>query len=108
MRCSFPRRSLRARAAIAALPRTCILIAACRGAVFSREGKEPRATPGGAGDGAGGGGQARISPALPGEAIGDDGDGVALALIGGKEHRAGLEGAPWRGAAPRHAVQETQ
>jgi hypothetical protein len=43
--------------AIAALPRTCILIAACGGAVSSREGKEPRTTPGGAGDGAGDGGQ---------------------------------------------------
>src|SRR5438128_3709273 len=87
--------------AIAALPRTCILIAACRGAVSSREGKEPRTTPGGAGDGAGDGGQARISRALPFEAIGDDGDGVALALIVANEHRAGLEAAPWRAAVPR-------
>src|SRR5262245_3128682 len=70
-----------ARGLLAALPRTCILIAACRGAVSSREGKEPRTTPGGAGDGAGDGGQARISRASPVEAIGDDGDGVALALI---------------------------
>src|SRR6266545_2278240 len=65
--------SARGLRAIAALPRTCILIAACRGAVSSREGKEPRTTPGGAGDGAGDGGQARISRALPVEAIGDDG-----------------------------------
>src|SRR5262249_54084837 len=82
--------------AIAALPRTCILIAACRGAVCWREGKEPRTTPGGAGDGAGDGGQARISGALPVEAIGDDGDGVALTLIVANEHRAGLEAATWR------------
>src|SRR6266446_4866005 len=80
--------------AIAALPRTCILIAACRGAVSSREGKEPRTTPGGAGDGAGDGGQAGISRALPVEAIGDD--------------RAGLEAAPWRAAVPRQPVQEPQ
>src|SRR6266446_9917241 len=108
MRCSFPRRSFRARVAIAALPRTCILIAACGGAVSAREGKEPRTTPGGAGDGAGDGGQARISRALPLEAIGDDCDGVALALIVANEHRAGLEAAPWRAAVPRQPVQEPQ
>src|SRR6516165_2442322 len=61
----------------------------CGGAVSACEGKEPRTTPGGAGDGAGDGGQARISRALPVEAIGDDGDGVALALIVANEHRAG-------------------
>ena len=94
--------------AIAALPRTCILIAAGRGAVSSRERKEPGTTPGGAGDGAGDGGQARISRALPVEAIGDDGDGVALALIVANEHRAGLEAAPWRAAVPRQPVQEPQ
>src|SRR5262249_32764104 len=92
--------------AIAALPRN--LIAACRGAVSSREAKEPRTTRGGAGDGAGDGGQARISRALPVEAIGDDGDGVALALIVANEHRAGLEAAPWRAAVPRQPVQEPQ
>src|SRR5256712_7095449 len=109
MQCSFPRRSFRARLrAIAALPRTCILIAACRDAVSSREGKEPRTTPGGAGEGAGDGGQARIGRALPVEAIGDDGDGVALALIVANEHRAGLEAAPWRAAVPRQPVQEPQ
>src|SRR5262244_3548548 len=109
MRCSFPRRSFHARVgAIAALPRTCILIAACRGAVCWREGKEPRTTPGGAGDGASDGGQARISRALPVEAIGDDGDGVALALIVANEHRAGLEAAPWRAAVPRQPVQDPQ
>src|SRR5438876_2166270 len=100
--------SARGMRAIAALPRTCIVIAACRGAVSSREGKEPRTTPGGAGDGAGDGGQARISRALPVEAIGDDGDGVALALIVANEHRAGLEAAPWRAAVPRQPVQEPQ
>src|SRR6266550_7504035 len=51
--------SARGLRAIAALPRTCILIAAGRGAVSWREGKEPRTTPGGAGDGASDGGQAR-------------------------------------------------
>src|SRR5260370_17929037 len=92
--------------AIAALPRTCILIAAGGGAVSSREGKEPRTTPGRAGDGAGDGGQAWISRALPVEAIANDGDGVALALIVANEHRAGLEAAPWRAAVPRQTVQE--
>src|SRR5262249_50047851 len=91
-----------------ALPRMGILIAACGGAVSSREGKEPRTTPGGAGDGAGDGRQARISRALPVEAIGDDGDGVALALIVANEHPAGLEAAPWRAAVPRQPVPEPQ
>src|SRR5262249_37891334 len=94
--------------AVAALPRTCILIAACGDAVSSRESKEPGTTPGRAGDGAGEGGQARISRALPVEAIGDDGDGVALALIVANEHRAGLEATPWRAAVPRQPVQEPQ
>src|SRR5207245_56013 len=98
--------SARGLRAIAALPRTGILIAAGRGAISSREGKEPRTTPGGAGDGAGDGGQARISRALPVEAIGDDGDGVALAVMVANEHRAGLEAAPWRAAVPRQPVQE--
>src|SRR5262249_59917673 len=40
--------------------------------------------------------------------IGDDGDGVALALIVANEHRAGLEAAPWRAAVPRQPVQEPQ
>src|SRR5262249_56912882 len=100
--------SARGLRAIAALPRTCILIAACGGAVSSCEGKEPRTTPGGAGDGAGDGGQARISRALPVEAIGDVGDGVALALIVANEHRAGLEAAPWRAAGPRQPLPEPQ
>ena len=64
------------------------------------QGEEARTAPGGAGDGAGDGGQARISRALPVEAIGDDGDGVALALIVANEHRAGLEAAPGRAAMP--------
>src|SRR5262249_61560475 len=63
---------------------------------------------GGGGEGAGGGGQARISRALQVEAMGDDGDGVALALIVATEHRAGLEAAPWRAAVPRQPVQEPQ
>src|SRR6516162_1417822 len=100
--------SARGLRAIAALPRTCILIAACGVAVCSREGEEPRTTPGGAGDGAGDAGQARISRALPVEAVGDDGDGVALAVIVANEHRAGLEAAPWRAAASRQSVQEPQ
>src|SRR5262249_33292467 len=100
--------SARGLRAIAALPRTCILIAACRGAVSSREGKEPRTTPGGAGDGAGDGGQARSSRGLAGEALGGDGAGVALALIVANEHRAGLEAASWRAAVPRQPVQEPQ
>ena len=62
----------------------------------------------GAGDGAGDGGQARINRALPVEAIGDDGDGVALALIVANEHRAGLEAAPSRAAVPRQPVQDPQ
>src|SRR5947209_4839296 len=94
--------------AIAAPLRTCIFIAACRGAVSSREGKEPRTTPGGAGDGAGDGGQARISRALPVEAIADDCDGVALAPIVANEHRAGLEAARGRAVVPRQPVQEPQ
>src|SRR5262249_59449481 len=98
--------SARGLRAIAALPRTGILIAACRGAVSSRQGKEPRTTPGGAGDGAGDGGQARISRALPVEAIGDDGDGVALALIGAHQHRAGLEAAPVRTRVPAQPVPD--
>src|SRR5215813_11540436 len=49
-----------------------------------------------------------ISRALPVEAIADDGDGVALALIVANEHRARLEAAPWRAAVPRQPVQEPQ
>src|SRR5258708_18141330 len=109
MRCSFPRHSFRARVAShRGPPALCILIAAGRGAVSWREGKEPRTTPGGAGDGAGDGGQARIRRALPVEAIGDDGDGVALALIIANEHRSGLEMAPGRAAVARQTLQETQ
>src|SRR6516165_1947671 len=46
--------------------------------------------------------------ALPVEAIADNGDGVALALIVANEHRAGLEAAPWRAAVRRQPVQEPQ
>src|SRR5918996_430694 len=94
--------------AIAVIPRTSILIAAFRGAVSSREGKEPRTTPGGAGDGAGDGGEARIPRPQPVEAVGHNGDGVALALIVANEHRAGLEVTPGRAAVPRQPVQEPQ
>src|SRR5919201_6867906 len=94
--------------AVAAFLRKCILIAAGRAAVCWGEGKEPRTTPGGAGDGAGDGGEARISRALPVEAIGDDSDGVALALIVANEHRAGLEAAPGRAAMARQTFQESQ
>src|SRR2546426_4615849 len=82
MRCSFPRRSFRARVASHRGP-PAHLHSYCgvQGRRSAREGKEPRTTPGGAGDGAGDGGQARISRALPVEAIGDDGDDVALALL---------------------------
>src|SRR6516162_9280414 len=61
-----------------------------------------------AGDGAGDGGQARISRALPVEAVGDDGDGVALAVIVANEHRAGLEAARWRAAVSRPSGKEPQ
>src|SRR5260370_14061223 len=40
--------------------------------------------------------------------MGDDGDGVALAVIVANEHRAGLEAARWRAAVPRQPVQEPQ
>src|SRR5262249_52044782 len=108
MRWSFPRRSFRARVASHRGP-PAHLHSYC-GVPGRRflEGKEPRTTPGGAGDGAGDGRQARISRALPVEAIGADGDGVALALIVANEHRAGLEAAPWRAAVPRQPVQEPQ
>src|SRR5256885_5574958 len=49
-----------------------------------------------------------MAAALPVEAIGDDGDGVALALIFAKEPGAGPEAAPWRAAVPRQPVQEPQ
>src|SRR5262249_39498959 len=100
--------SARGLRAIAALPRTCILIAACRDAISSREGKEPRTTPGGAGDGAGDGGQARRSRGLPVQDLGDHGAGVAPALVGANEHGPGLEATPWRAAVPRQPVQEPQ
>src|SRR5262249_6085437 len=109
MRCSFPRRSFRARVASHRGPPAHLhSYCACGGAVSSGEGKEPRTTPGGAGDGAGDGGEARVSRALPVEAIADDGDGVALALIVANGHGAGLGAAPGRAAVPRQPVQEPQ
>src|SRR5439155_14694921 len=93
--------------AIAALPRS-LLVATRRRAVSSREGEEPGTTPGGAGDGAGDRGEARIGRALPVEAIGCDGDGVALASIVANQHRAGLELAPGGAAVARQTVQEPQ
>src|SRR5262249_38801818 len=93
---------------IAAFPRTSILIAACGGAVSSREGEEPGTTPGRAGDGAGDGGEARISRALPVEAIGDDVDGGGRRWTAATGPRAGLGGAPWRAAVTRQPVQEPQ
>jgi hypothetical protein len=89
-------------------PRTSILIAACRSAVSSREGEEAGTTPGRPGDRAGDGGQARISGALPVEAVGHDSDGVTLALIIANEHRAELELTPGRAAVTRQSVQEPQ
>src|SRR6516165_8923740 len=94
--------------AVAALPRTSIFIAACRGAVSSRQREEAGTTPGGAGDGAGDGGEAGIGRALPVEAIGYDRDGVAQALIVAHQHRAGLEPAPRRTAVARQTLQEPQ
>src|SRR5262249_13381759 len=95
--------------AIAAPTHTCPLIAARRGgAVTLREGEEPGTTPGGAGDGAGDGREAGIGRALPVKSIGCDGDGVALAVIVAKEHRAGFELAPGRAAVARQTLQERQ
>jgi len=77
-------------------------------AVASRQGEEPRTTPGGAGDGAGDGREDRISRALPVKSIGCDGDDVALALIIANEHRAGFELTPGRAAVACQTVQEPQ
>src|SRR5258707_11577485 len=77
-------------------------------AVTRREGEDPGTTPGRAGDGAGDGREARINRVLPVEAIARDGDGMALALIIAKKHRAGFEPAPGRAAVARQAVQEPQ
>ena len=103
------RSAARGKRAIAVFPARFLFAAGRRRrAIASRQSEEAGPTPGGAGDGAGDGGQARISRALPVEAIADDGDGVALALIVANEHRAGLEAAPWRAAVPRQPVQEPQ
>src|SRR5438128_7780480 len=101
-------RSARGLRAIAVPPRTSLIVAACRCAVTRRQGEEPGSTPGRAGDGAGDGGEARISRALPVESVGRDGDGMALALIVANEHRAGFEPAPGRAAVARQTVQEGQ
>jgi len=81
MRCSFPRgvHSARVVASIAASAHL-LLIAAC-GAPFLAPGPKTEDHSRRAGDGAGDGGQARIGRAPASRAIGDDGDGVALALI---------------------------
>src|SRR5262249_17385081 len=60
------------------------------------------------GDGAGDGREAGIGRALPVKSIGCDGDGVALAVIVAKEHRAGFELAPGRAAVARQTLQERQ
>src|SRR2546421_2362589 len=77
--------SARGLRAIAALPRTCILIAAGGGAVCSREGKETRTTPGGGGGGAGGGGQARGNRAPPGGSHREDRGRVGPAPVSAKQ-----------------------
>src|SRR5437588_8032336 len=83
-----------------------LVVAGGRCAVPRRQGEEPGATPGCAGDGAGNGGEAGIRHALPVEAIGRNGDGMALALIVAHQHCAGLELAPWRAAVACQTVQE--
>jgi hypothetical protein len=86
--------------AVAALPGSSIFIAARRSALSSRQREEAGTTPGGAGDGAGDGGEAGIGRALPIEAIGYGRDGVAQALIVAHQHRPGLSRRrgepPWR------------
>src|SRR5215211_1201780 len=72
------------------------------------QGEEARPTPGRAGNGACNRREARIGHSLPQEAIALDRDGVALALILAKEHRAGFEVATAGTALSREAVQERQ
>ena len=74
----------------------------------SLQGKEPRPTPGRAGDGAGDRGEAGIGGSLPVEAVADGRDGVALALILANEHGPGFELATWRALVSREALQEPQ
>src|SRR5258707_3736271 len=93
--------SVMPRRAIAVPPRTSLSVAGRRCAVTRRQREEAGSTPGRAGDGAGDGGEARIGRALPVEAIAHDGDGVALALIVAKEHRARIEPAPGGSAVAR-------
>src|SRR5262245_34745432 len=82
------------------------IIAAVRCALSSREGEEPGATPGRAGDRAGNGREAGIRGALPLETILHDGDRMALAVIVANEHRARLEPAAGRAGAARQTLQE--
>src|SRR6516225_9952302 len=98
---------LRTVRAIAASTHTFLIFAVHRRAVRSK-GKEPGTTPGRAGNGAGDGGETGIGRALPVKSIGCDGDGVALAVIVAKEHRAGFELAPGRAAVARQTLQERQ
>src|SRR5262249_33953358 len=85
------------------------IIAAVRCALSSREGEEPGATPGRAGDRAGNGREAGISRALPLETILRDGDRMALAGIVPNEDRAWFEPAAARQArAARQTLQQAQ
>src|SRR4051794_37521062 len=71
-------------------------------------GKEPWPAPGRAGDSARDRREACIGPALPVEAIADDRDGVAPALVVANQHRAGLEVTLWCCTLSRQAVQEAE
>jgi hypothetical protein len=109
MRCKTSARTCRGLRAGVADPHTLLIVTARRGcAVRSRQSEEPGTAPGRAGDGASDGREARIGPALPVEAIRNDSDGMALALIVANEHRAGLEVAPARGGVPGKALQQAQ
>src|SRR5262249_3990858 len=94
------------RAVVRTLPPTSFPIAAGRHALWSRQSEEPGATPGRSGNRTGDGGEARIDRTLPVEAIGRDGDSVALALIIAHQHGAGLQPAPGRTAVARQTVSE--
>src|SRR3974377_756380 len=110
-RCSRRRRGVHSgggKQAVAARPRTSMFIAACRSAVCWRQREEAGTPPGGAGDGAGDGGEAGMGRALPVESTGYDRDGVALAMIVAHQDRPGLEPAARRTAVARQTVQEPQ
>src|SRR5262245_44210169 len=92
--------------AVSPVSRTTFLCAAVRCALSTREGEEPGATPGHAGDRAGNGREAGISRALPLETILRDGDRMALAVIVANEHRARFEPAAGRAGAARQTLQE--